>query len=129
MACERDPPPRRQIEQAAVITRGVARMVLDSAREQSVELAVAKAAALAAVIFAQLHRIAKLALAGHGSGPRPGPSLAGVGGEPRAAGGHSHVVPVHRPRGGRPRRLSLGAGLLGVLTLLGLGPNQTTACA
>jgi hypothetical protein len=40
----------------------------------------------------------------------------GACGEPRAAGGHSHVVPVHRPRGGRRRRLSLGTGLLGVLT-------------
>src|SRR5499433_1656808 len=51
-----------------------------------------------------------------GGGPRPGPSFAGVGGEPRGAGGHSPVVPVCLPRGGRRRRLSLGTGPLGVLT-------------
>ena len=49
-------------------------------------------------------------------GPRPRPSAAGAGGERRAAGGHSPVVPVRRPGGGRRRRLSLGAGLLGLLT-------------
>ena len=51
-----------------------------------------------------------------GSGPRPGPSFAGAGGDRRAAGGHSPVVPVRLPCGGRRRRLSLGAGLLGLLT-------------
>src|SRR5262249_59670097 len=51
-----------------------------------------------------------------GGGPRPGPSFAGAGGEPRAAGRHSPVVPVRLPRGGRRRRLSLGARRLGVLT-------------
>ena len=51
-----------------------------------------------------------------GGGPRPGPSLAGAGGDPRAAGGRSRVVPVRRPGGGRRRRLSLGTGHLGVLT-------------
>ena len=34
----------------------------------------------------------------------------------RAAGGHSPVVPVRLPCGGRRRRLSLGTGRLGVLT-------------
>src|SRR5262249_43285654 len=34
----------------------------------------------------------------------------------RAAGGHSPVVPVRLPCGGRRRRLSLGTGLLGLLT-------------
>src|SRR6185503_20548690 len=34
----------------------------------------------------------------------------------RVAGGHSPVVPVRLPCGGRGRRLSLGTGLLGVLT-------------
>ena len=51
-----------------------------------------------------------------GGGPRPGPSFAGAGGEPRVAGGHSPVVPVRLPCGGRRRRLSLGTGRLGVLT-------------
>src|SRR5262249_27661804 len=51
-----------------------------------------------------------------GSGPRPGPSFAGAGGDPRAAGGHTPVVPVRLPCGGRRRRLSLGTGRLGVLT-------------
>ena len=51
-----------------------------------------------------------------GGGPRPGPSFAGAGGEPRVAGGHSPVVPVRLPCGGRRRRLSLGTGPLGVLT-------------
>jgi hypothetical protein len=51
-----------------------------------------------------------------GGGPRPGPSFAGAGGDPRAAGGHSPVVPVCLPCGGRRRRLSLRTGLLGVLT-------------
>src|SRR6185437_14151046 len=51
-----------------------------------------------------------------GGGPRPGPSSAGAGGEPRVAGGHSPVVPVRLPCGGRRRRLSLGTGRLGVLT-------------
>src|SRR5580704_1371991 len=51
-----------------------------------------------------------------GGGPRPGPSFAGTGGEPRVAGGHSPVVPVGLPCGGRRRRLSLGTGPLGVLT-------------
>ena len=56
-----------------------------------------------------------------GGGPRPGPSSAGAGGEPRVAGGHSPVVPVRLPCGGRRRRLSLGAGPLGVLR-----PTRTT---
>ena len=51
-----------------------------------------------------------------GGGPRPGRSFAGAGGEPRVAGGHSPVVPVRLPCGGRRRRLSLGTGPLGVLT-------------
>jgi len=51
-----------------------------------------------------------------GGGPRPGPSFAGAGGDPRVAGGHSPVVPVGLPCGGRRRRLSLGTGPLGVLT-------------
>src|SRR5262249_9102888 len=50
-----------------------------------------------------------------GGGARPGPSLAGAGGDPRAAGGRSPLVPVRRPGGGRRRRLSLGTGNLGVL--------------
>jgi hypothetical protein len=41
--------------------------------------------------------------------------LAGRGGDRRGAGGGSPVVPV-RPGRGRRRRLSLGAGLLGLLT-------------
>src|SRR5262249_25390023 len=48
--------------------------------------------------------------------PRPGPSFAGAGGDRRAAGGHSPIVPVRLPCGGRRRRLSLGTGLLGLLT-------------
>src|SRR5215468_10798346 len=51
-----------------------------------------------------------------GGGPRPGPPLAGAGDDPRAAGGHSPVVPVRRPGGGRRQRLSLCTGGLGVLT-------------
>src|SRR4029077_12646690 len=51
-----------------------------------------------------------------GGRPRPGPSSAGAGGEPRVAGGHPPVVPVRVPCGGRRRRLSLGTGPLGVLT-------------
>ena len=51
-----------------------------------------------------------------GGGPRSGPSFAGVGGDRRAAGGHSPAVPVRLPCGGRRRRLSLGAGRLGLLT-------------
>src|SRR5262249_47746593 len=51
-----------------------------------------------------------------GGGPRPGPSFAGASGDRRAAGGHSPVVPVGLPCGGRWRRLSLGTGLLGLLT-------------
>src|SRR5262249_39319100 len=51
-----------------------------------------------------------------GGGPRPNPSFAGAGGEPRGAGGHSPVVPVRVPCGGRRRRLSFGPGLLGLLT-------------
>jgi hypothetical protein len=51
-----------------------------------------------------------------GGGPRPGPSFAGAGGDRRAAGGYSPVVPVRLPCGGRRRRLSLGTGLLGLLT-------------
>ena len=50
-------------------------------------------------------------------GPHPGPSAAGAGGEPRGAGFHSPVVPVRLPCGGRRRRLSLGTGPLGVLTV------------
>ena len=38
------------------------------------------------------------------------------GGEPRGAGGHSPVVPVRLPCGGRRRRLSLRTGHLGALT-------------
>ena len=34
-------------------------------------------------------------------GPRPGPSFAGAGGDRRGAGGHSPVVPVRLPCGGR----------------------------
>ena len=41
---------------------------------------------------------------------------AGAGGESRVAGGHSPVVPVRLPCGGRRRRLSMGTGPLGVLT-------------
>jgi hypothetical protein len=48
--------------------------------------------------------------------PRARRSFAGAGGEPRVAGGHSSVVPVRLPCGGRRRRLSLGTGPLGVLT-------------
>src|SRR5262249_28687377 len=51
-----------------------------------------------------------------GGGPRPGPSLAGAGGDPRAAGGRSPVVPVRRPGGGRRQLLSFCTGRLGVLT-------------
>src|SRR6516225_5495920 len=51
-----------------------------------------------------------------GGGPRPGPSFAGAGGEPRAAGGHAHALPVRRPCSSRRRRLSLGPGHLGLLT-------------
>ena len=65
-----------------------------------------------------------------GGGPRPGRSFAGAGGEPRVAGGHSPVVPVRLPCGGRRRRLSLGTGPLGVLTAcwvraeLGAAPDR-----
>src|SRR5262245_2546154 len=52
---------------------------------------------------------------------RPGPSSAGAGGEPRVAGGHSSVVPVRLPCGGRRRRFSLGTGPLGVLTAFWVG--------
>src|SRR3546814_4805881 len=38
------------------------------------------------------------------------------GNDRRAAGGHSPAVPIRRPGGGRRRRLSLGGGLLGLLT-------------
>jgi hypothetical protein len=51
-----------------------------------------------------------------GGGPCPGPSSAGAGGEPRVACGHSPVLSVRLPCGGRRRRLSLGTGPLGVLT-------------
>src|SRR6185369_10427426 len=51
-----------------------------------------------------------------GGGPLACRPFAGVGGEPRVAGGHSPVVPVRLPCGGRRRRLSLGTGPLGVLT-------------
>jgi hypothetical protein len=51
-----------------------------------------------------------------GGGPRPGPSYAGAGGDPRAVGGQSPVVPVRLPCGGCRRRLSLGTGRLGLLT-------------
>jgi metallo-beta-lactamase superfamily protein len=51
-----------------------------------------------------------------GGGPRPGPSFAGAGGDPRAAGGHSPAVPVRLPGGGRRRRLPLRTGRLGLLT-------------
>ncbi len=49
-------------------------------------------------------------------GPRPGPSFAGAGGEPRAARGHPPAIPVRLPCGGRRRRLSLRTGRLGLLT-------------
>ena len=52
-------------------------------------------------------------------GPRPGPSVAGAGGERRATGGHPPAVPVRLPRGGRRRRLPDGTGRLGLLTLVG----------
>src|SRR3546814_7330038 len=51
-----------------------------------------------------------------GVGSRAGASVAGGGGDRRAAGGHSPAVPLRRPGGGRRRRLSLGSGLLGLLT-------------
>src|SRR5262249_22755150 len=50
-----------------------------------------------------------------GGGARPDQSVAGAGGDPRAAGGRTRVIPV-RPGGGRRRRLSFCTGLLGVLT-------------
>ena len=50
-----------------------------------------------------------------GGGPGSDPSSAGVGGEPRVAGGHAPAVPVRLPCGGRRRRLSLGTGGLGLL--------------
>ena len=43
-----------------------------------------------------------------GGGPRPGRSFAGAGGEPRVAGGHSPVVPVRLPCGGRPATSFVG---------------------
>lgn len=52
--------------------------------------------------------------------PRSGRAFAGVGGDRRTAGGHSPTVPVHRPGGSSWRRLSLRAGLLGLLTAFGL---------
>ena len=51
-----------------------------------------------------------------GGSPRPGPSLAGTGGDRRGAGGHSPAVPIGLPRGSRRRRLSLCTGRLGLLT-------------
>jgi hypothetical protein len=48
------------------------------------------------------------------------PNEAGAGSDPRAAGGRSRVVPL-RQGGGRRRRVSLGTGLLGVLTALYIG--------
>ena len=45
----------------------------------------------------------------------------------RVAGGHSPVVPVRLPCGGRRRRLSLGTGPLGVLTACWVGPNEIAA--
>src|SRR5262249_48871118 len=65
-----------------------------------------------------------------GGGPRPGPSLEGAGGDPRAAGCRSPVVPVRRPGRGRRRRLSLCTGHLGALTAcwvraeLGAAPDR-----
>src|SRR5262249_52552850 len=59
-----------------------------------------------------------------GGGPRPGPSSAGAGGEPRVAGGHSPVISVRLPCGGRRRRLSLGTGPLGVLTACWVRPER-----
>src|SRR5262249_45452685 len=65
-----------------------------------------------------------------GGGPRPGRSFAGAGGDRRVAGGHSPVVPVRLPCGGRQPRLSLGTGLLGLLTAcwvraeLGAAPDR-----
>ena len=41
--------------------------------------------------------------------------------------GHALVVSVCLPCGGGRRRVSLGAGTLGVLTLVGLGPNRGAA--
>src|SRR5262249_25048058 len=52
-----------------------------------------------------------------GGGPRPGPSSAGAGGEPRVAGGYPPVVSVRLPCVGRRRLLSLVTGLLGLLTV------------
>jgi hypothetical protein len=54
-------------------------------------------------------------------GPRSGASFAGAGGDPRVAGGHSPVVSVRLPCRGRRRRLSLGTGRLGVLTVRWVG--------
>jgi len=48
-----------------------------------------------------------------GGGPRSGPSLRELAGDRGGAGGHSSVVPVRLPCGGRRRRLSLCAGLSG----------------
>src|SRR5262249_40751489 len=45
-------------------------------------------------------------------------------GEPRVVGGHSPVVPVRLPCGGRRRRLSLGTGPLGVLTACWVGAER-----
>src|SRR5262249_12875965 len=55
-----------------------------------------------------------------GGGTRPGPSSAGAGGDPRVAGGHSPVVSVRLPCGGRRRRLSFRTGALGVFARLPL---------
>ena len=53
-----------------------------------------------------------------GGGPRPGPSSAGAGGEPRVAGGHSPVVPVRsRSTQERERRRPVLYG--------GEGPNSS----
>lgn len=63
--------------------------------------------------------------------PRPGPSLAGAGGEPRVAGGLTcrfRPCAMWRSPGGRRRRLSLGTGSLGVLTAFSVRAKQTTSC-
>ena len=51
-----------------------------------------------------------------GGGPRASPSFAGDGGDWRDAAGHSPVVPVRLPCEARRRRVSLGAGRLGLLS-------------
>jgi hypothetical protein len=61
-----------------------------------------------------------------GGGPRARRSPAGAGGQPRVAGGHAPVVPVRLPRGDRRRRVSLGAGAVGVLTASWVTANKAS---